>query len=177
MMSLNMTAMQKSVTKYFMSITLFLFFSNAVFAVENQYSVGHGALDVFNKDGFLSTPVWVQAWLVILISTFIASTYFAWKHALARWATGGFILSMTMGHTVFGLLGLPFLGGSIAIMHLVCWSPTLFFLLLKRPFFNNNEQVSFRIWSGSMTGVLIFSFVFDIRDTAIYISHVSAFIN
>jgi hypothetical protein len=83
---------------------------------------------------------------------------------------------MTMGHTVFELLNLPFLGGSIAIMHLVCWSPVLFLLLLKRPFFNSNEQVGFRVWSALMAGVLIFSFIFDIRDAVIYINYISVYI-
>lgn len=166
--------MQNPVTKSLMSIALLLFYPNSGWAVESQYSVGHGALDVFNKDGFLTTPLWVQVWVVLLISTFVMGFYFAWKHPLARWAVGGFILSMTMGHTVFELLNLPFLGGSIAIMHLVCWSPMLFLLLLKRPYLNVNESIGFRVWSGLMTAVLIFSFVFDIRDAAIYLSHALA---
>lgn len=164
--------MQNLVTKSLMSIALLLFFSNAALAVESQYSVGHGALDVFNKDGFLATPLWVQVWVVLLISTFVIGFYFAWKHSLARWAVGGFILSMTMGHTVFGLLNLPFLGGSIAIMHLICWSPALLILLVKRPYFDANERVSFRVWSALIVNVLIFSFIFDIRDAAVYINHV-----
>lgn len=147
-------------------------FSNMALA-HDHYKVGHGALDIFNGEGFLATPTWVQAWVVILISCFIVSVYFSWKHPLARWATGGFILSMTMGNTLFTLLGLPFLGGSIAIMHLVCWSPALLVLLMKRPYFNVDEAISFRIWSGLMVCVLIFSFVFDVRDAVIYISHVS----
>jgi len=142
-------------------------------ASESQYVTGHGALNIFNAEGFQSTPTWVQTWLILLIGTFIAGFYFSLKHALARWASVGFICSMTMGHTVFELLNLPFLGGSIAIMHLLCWSPALVALAMKRPFLNTNEMTSFRIWSGLMLSVLIFSFVFDIRDALIYINHVS----
>jgi hypothetical protein len=162
-----------SVIPSLIMIVSFLILPNMVFGSESQYSVGHGALDTFNQEGFLATPRWVQIWVLILMGTFIAGFYFAWKHALARWSVGGFILSMTMGQTVFALFNLPFLGGSIAIMHLVCWSPALFLLLLKRPYFNRHERTSFRVWSSLMTCVLIFSFVFDIRDATIYINHVA----
>ena len=147
--------------------------SSFALGLDPQYSVGHGALDIFNQEGFLATPRWVQIWILILIGTFIVGFYFAWKHSIARWTVGGFIFSMTMGHTVFGFFNLPFLGGSIAIMHLVCWSPALLILLIKRPYFNRNERMSFRAWSGLMTSVLIFSFVFDIKDAVIYISHIA----
>ncbi|MBD5770874.1 hypothetical protein [Marinomonas colpomeniae] len=155
-----------------MAVSL-LILPSIAFGLDSQYFVGHGALDIFNQEGFLVTPRWVQIWILILIGTFIAGFYFAWKHSIARWAVGGFIFSMTMGHTIFGLLNLPFLGGSIAIMHLVCWSPALLIFLIKRPYFNCNERMSFRAWSGLMTSVLIFSFVFDIKDALIYISHVA----
>lgn len=163
----------KQAPKLFFLLILSVVFPSLGFAAESQYTIGHGALNVFNREGFLSTPTWVQAWLVVLIGTFIAGFYFAWKHPLARWAVVGLILSMTMGHTVFTLLNLPFLGGSIAIMHIVCWSPTLLVLLLQRPFLNANETNGFRIWSGLMVSVLIFSFAFDIRDAIIYINHFS----
>lgn len=161
------------VPKLILLLILGIVFPSIGFTAENQYAAGHGALNVFNGEGFLSTPTWVQAWLVLLLGTFITGFYFAWKLPVARWAVVGFILSMTMGHTVFNLLNLPFLGGSIAIMHIVCWSPALLVLLLKRPFLNADEKSSFRIWSALMTSVLIFSFVFDIRDAMTYINHFS----
>ena len=169
-----MNTMQSTIApKLITLLILSAFFPSLGFAAESQYVAGHGALNVFNGEGFLSTPTWVQGWLVLLLGTFIVGFYFSWKHSLARWAAVGFVLSMTMGHTVFELLNLPFLGGSIAIMHIACWSPALLVLLLKRPFLNANEKSSFRIWSGLMVSVLVFSFVFDIRDAIIYINHFS----
>ncbi|PWQ99647.1 hypothetical protein DKT75_00825 [Leucothrix arctica] len=140
---------------------------------ENIYAPGHTALDVFDADGFKSSPSWVQIWVGFMLSTFAVGIFFVWKHALARWAIGGLIASMATGHYTFVLLGLPFLGGSIAIMHIICWTPALILLLINLPFLNQQEPMVFRIWSGVMTGVITFSFIFDVRDAAIYINHVS----
>ncbi|MFS1522900.1 hypothetical protein ACL7TT_02100 [Microbulbifer sp. 2304DJ12-6] len=140
---------------------------------EEQYIAGHGALEVFNAHGFMQTPTWVQIWVCFLAITFLVGFYFAWKHPLARWTSGGFILSAAGGSMAFALLRLPFLGGSIALMHILCWLPGLILLLIHRPFLNTNEPAGFRIWAGTITGVILFSFIFDIRDAVIYIDHIS----
>ncbi|MFT5032707.1 MAG: hypothetical protein ACI89D_000937 [Bermanella sp.] len=149
-------------------------FSTAAIAVDSGYAIGHGALEVFNDDAIELAPTWLKIWLALMLGTFAAGLYFSWKHPLARWATGGFLVSITTGGIVFTSLGLPFLSGGISIMHIACWSPALALLLLKRPFLDPSELTSFRIWSGIMTGVIIFSFFFDIRDAAIYLSHISS---
>jgi len=148
-------------------------FPQIVRATEEQYTKGHGALEVFSDGGILLSPTWVQIWVPFLLITFVIGVYFAWKHPLARWVVAGFIVSMMIGRIVFELLGLPFLGGSIAIVHLVCWSPLLILLLLKRPYFDTNEPASFRVWSAVLTGVIVFSFIFDIRDAVIYVNHIN----
>ncbi len=145
--------------------------SVSAIAAETEYAHGHGALEIFDGAGFLETPLWVQIWVVLLLSTFVVGFCFAIKHPIARWSSAGLIASLTSGHAVFDLLGLPFLGGSIAIMHIVCWTPALWFLLSKRPFLDTHYSNAFRLWSAVMTFVILFSFVFDIKDAAIYISH------
>ena len=158
-------------SKKLMLLFLGIFTSASVISAETEYAHGHGALEIFDGAGFLGTPTWVQIWVVLLISTFVIGFYFALKHPIARWSSAGLIVSLTSGHTVFELLGLPFLGGSIAIMHIVCWTPALFILLAKRPFFDTNYSNAFRIWSAAMTAAILFSFVFDIKDAAVYINH------
>lgn len=148
-------------------------YSTVAIGAEGGYAAGHGALEVFNDTAMQLTPTWVKAWLAIMLGTFAAGLYFAWKHPLARWAVGGFLVSLTTGSTIFALLGLPFLSGSISIMHVMCWTPALVLLVLNRPFLNPAEPKGFRIWSGVMTAVILFSFVFDIKDAAIYINHIS----
>jgi hypothetical protein len=165
------TTLQTVVLK---SIILTLFFvpTITVTGAEQEYALGHGALEVFGGDGFKQTPTWVQAWVGFMLATFAVGLFFSWKHPLARWVVSGLVLSASCGGAIFAFLGLPFLGGSIAITHLVFWTPALIFLLIKRPFFNMAEPTAFRVWSAVITGVIIFSFVFDIRDAAVYILHI-----
>ena len=59
----------------------------------DDYPKGHGALEVFDDPGFAATPLWVRIWLGFLISTFAVGLVFAWKHPIARWAIGGFVVS------------------------------------------------------------------------------------
>lgn len=156
---------------WLIATSLLLTTANALGA--EVYAKGNGALEVFDADGMAASPTWVMAWVGFMMVTFAIGLFvFAWKKPIARWAAGGFIVSAATGAAVFNALGLPFLSGSIAIMHLVCWTPALILLLVKRPFADAAEGRWFRIWSGVMTFVILFSFVFDIRDAFIYISHV-----
>lgn len=136
-----------------------------------EFAPGYGALDVFNGEGIAATPLWIRIWFAVMIGTFAAGLMFVWRHATAGWAVGGFLLPFLIAGPIFKAFGLPFLGGSIAIAHLVFWTPALILLLLRRPFFDPTEGSSYRIWSAAMTGVIVFSFVFDIRDAAIYTLH------
>jgi len=51
----------------------------------------------------------------------------------------GFIVSASTGEAVFRDLGLPFLSGAIAIMHIVCWTPALVLLLTRKPFLDPEQ--------------------------------------
>jgi len=140
----------------------------------DDYAKGNGALEVFDAEGISASPAWVQIWVGFMLLMFAIGLFvFAWKRPLARWVAGGFIVSAATGEMVFGALGLPFLSGAIAIMHLVCWTPGLILLLTQRPFANPEEGRWYRLWTGLMTGTILFSFVFDIRDAFIYISHLA----
>ena len=157
-----------------MGLFIATIFCSSAIGAESNYAHGHTALDVFDADGFKETPIWVQVWVGFMGATFAAGLFFVWKHTLARWAVGGFIASMASGQFTFALLDLPFLAGSISIMHIACWTPALILMLIKRPFFNQKESMKFRIWSGIMTGVIVFSFLFDVKDALIYINHASS---
>jgi len=139
-----------------------------------EYAKGHGALEDFSGDGFAASPQWVQAWVMFMLATFaVGLLVFAWRKPIARWAAGGFILGAVFSAFAPAALGLPNLSGSIAIAHLIFWTPALVLLLRQRPFNNPEEGMAFRIWSGVMTFVILFSFIFDIRDAVIYLGHVS----
>jgi hypothetical protein len=133
------------------------------------YELGHGALEVFNADAMANTPQWVQIWLMFMAASFAVGLLFVWRHAIARWVVGGFLLGMLLSGVLTSGLGLASLSGLIACVHLICWSPALYQLLTKRPFLA--ELSAFSIWSGVITFVIIFSFIFDVRDAAIYLNH------
>ena len=149
-----------------------LLWSTGAWAAES-YPKGHGALQVFDAEGMAVTPTWVKLWVGFLMATFAAGLLFVWRHPIARWTTGGFLVSAGTGALVFSALGLPFLSGSIAIMHIICWMPALLMLILKRPFLNPEEGLGYRIWAGVITFAILFSFIFDFRDAGIYIAHVT----
>jgi hypothetical protein len=149
-------------------------FWNAGVPQAAAYPKGIGALQVFDGGAFSAAPLAVQAWLIFMVSTFLVGlVFYAWRRPVARWAGGGFVFSLLTGHLFFASLSLPMLSGSIAIWHIVCWSPALILLLLRRPFLNQDENLWYRLWSGAMTGVILISFIFDFRDAAIYIDHFS----
>lgn len=139
-----------------------------------DYPQGIAALERFDPEIFPLIPLPIQLWLVFLVLTLLAGLIFVRKQPIARWVSGGFIVSLSTGHLVFEkLLGLPMLSGSIGLWHVVCWTPGLVLLLIQRPYLNADESRWFRIWSGTATAVILFSFVFDIRDAIIYINHFS----
>ena len=150
-----------------------LIISGASFGAE-EYAKGHGALEVFDAEGIALAPMWVKLWVGFMLLMFATGLIaFAWKQPIARWTSGGFIVSASTGAVVFSSLGLPFLSGSIAIMHLVCWMPGLIYLVIKRPFLDAEQGLWFKVWSGLMLFTIVFSFVFDLRDAYIYIVHIS----
>ena len=157
------------------AFTMLALYTPLAFAAvdESSYESGHGALQRFSSGaGIAATPLWVQIWLILLGATFLSSLFFVRKHPIARWAIGGILVSVPLTPVIVRSLGWPFLGGAIALGHLVFWSPALFLLLTRRPFLDEANSPAFRFWAIMMTSVIIISFVFDIRDTAIYLRHV-----
>ncbi len=161
---------QNSFVLFRVLVALTAFWSVSAAGAE-EFASGPGALEIFDDEGFAATSLAVKLWLAFLVSTFAAGLFFVWTRPLARWVVGGLLLSLSTGHIVFAALGLPMLGGSIALWHIVCWTPGLLLLLVKHPFTDPNEDRPYRIWSLVITTVILVSFVFDIRDAAIYIAH------
>ena len=137
-----------------------------------EYTKGHQALQVFDQDGMAAAPRWVMLWVMFMAASFAAGLFFVLRHAIARWVVGGFIVGFAVT-AIAPMLGVVVLSGFIALVHIICWSPGLYQLLSKRPFLPGNDGYSaFSIWSGLITGVILFSWIFDIRDAAIYLQHI-----
>lgn len=149
---------------------LFLFsFFLATTAQAQEYPKGHGALEIFDAEGMEAAPQWVMTWIMFMAASFAAGLLFVWKHPVARWVVGCFVAGI-VALTISAQFGVRQLSGFIALMHIVFWSPALYQLLTKRPFIA--EKITpFSIWSGLITAVILFSFIFDFRDAAIYLNH------
>jgi hypothetical protein len=130
---------------------------------------GHGALEIFDAAGQANTPQWVMIWIYFMAASFVAGLLFVKNHLIARWVVGGFVLGIMCTTALGKAFGLPPISGFIATIHIIFWSPALYQLLTKRPFLE--ERTAFSIWSGIITLVILFSFVFDIRDSFIYLTH------
>ncbi len=134
------------------------------------YPSGHTALEVWDAEGQANAPQWVQVWLMIMLASFALGLLFVWKRVEARWVVGGFITAILISRLAIPAVGVVKLSGLVALVHLIFWSPALYLLLKNRPFMK--ERSLFAIWSGLITAVILFSFIFDIRDAAIYLDHI-----
>ncbi len=141
----------------------------AMGATAQDMAHGNGALEIFDSEGQANSPRWVMAWIMIMLATFAAGLLFVWKRYEARWVVGGLILGFVALGILTGPLGVVPLSGFIALIHLIFWTPGLIVLLRRRTFLK--ERSVYGVWTGLMTVVILFSFVFDIRDAAIYIDH------
>lgn len=131
---------------------------------------GNGALELFDAEGMAASPAWVRYWIMVMMATFVIGIVFAIRQVQARWVmawiASGFV---TMGILTRGF-GWPELSGFIALLHLLFWTPALIILLRNRTFLKDRSL--FGYWTGLITFVILFSFIFDIRDAAIYLDHV-----
>lgn len=140
-------------------------------AFGQEIAHGNGALELFDAEGQANSPTWVKIWLPIMLGTFALGLVFVWKRIEARWVVGCVIAGFVAMAILFGGLGMPQLSGFIALMHLVFWTPALVVLLRRRTFLK--ERSLYGAWTGLVTAVILFSFIFDIRDAAIYLDHIS----
>ncbi len=147
---------------------LCLILSTAALAATG-YESGHTALEVWDAEGQANAPQWVRTWLVIMITSFALGLLFVWKRVEARWVVGGLITTILMIRFGIPAMGIVKLSGLVALVHLICWSPALYLLIKNRPFMK--ERSLYALWSGLITAVILFSFIFDIRDAAIYLDH------
>jgi len=160
---------------------LFLFIIASIFIViifltpiealaQENPQLGHGALDLWNTDAIAKAPTWVQYWLFAMLSSFALGLLFVWRRVEARWIVGGIVASMMASRLVVPALGLVQYAGLTSLLHLIFWTPGLFLLLKNRPFMK--ERSLYGLWTGLILAVIIFSFIFDIRDAAIYLDYI-----
>ena len=142
------------------------------FAASAQaYEPGHLALEVWNDEGRASAPGWVKIWLRIMAISFLTGLVFVFHKVEARVVLGGLFIGLMFSRGLGAVTDVVMLSGLVALIHVIFWSPGLYMLLTRRPFLK--ERSFYAAWSGLITLVILFSFIFDIRDAAIYIDHVT----
>ncbi|MEO9468322.1 hypothetical protein [Parasphingorhabdus sp.] len=134
------------------------------------YEPGNQALQLWNDEGIANSPQWVQTWLMVMLASFAVGLLFVWKRVEARWVVGGFITAILLSRLGIPALGIVKLSGLVALVHLIFWSPGLYLLLKNRPFLT--ERSFYALWSALITVVILFSFIFDVRDAVIYLDYV-----
>ena len=135
------------------------------------YEHGNGALQIWDAEGQANAPAWVQVWLGIMAVSMLSGFLFIWKYVEARWVVGCVFVGILVTRFLVPALPVVKFSGLIALLHLVFWSPALFILLKNKPF---TKGLSFyAVWSGLITSVILFSFIFDIRDAAIYLHYLA----
>ena len=139
-------------------------------ALAQEVAHGNGALELFDAEGQANSPLWVQIWLPILLASFILGLFFVRSRVEARWVVGCVIAGFVAMGILMAGFGMPQLSGFIALMHLIFWTPALIVLLKRRTFLS--ESSLYAKWTGLVTATILFSFIFDIRDAAIYLDHI-----
>jgi len=134
-----------------------------------NYVSGHQPLEIWDNAARASMPAWINYWLAILIGTFFLGVFFVRHRVEARWAVGGFVAMMLMSFASGKVFNLVPLSGLFSVIHLICWTPVLYLLLTRRPFLQGRSL--YAIWSAALTVFILFSFLFDIPDAAIYLDH------
>lgn len=158
--------------KYLLTIVILILLPINAFAnnADAPYAAGNDALELWNAQGIANSPKWVQYWLIIMMGSFALGLLFIWKHIEARFVVGGLIVGMLFSKFILEqVIGLAPLSGLVALMHLIFWSPALYLLIKNRPF--ARERSFYAYWSGWITMVILFSFIFDIRDAVIYLDY------
>ena len=151
-------------------LTILLSLCGVSVAQEGElYTPGHGALQVFDEQGWQATPQWVQVWIGIMAMSFLAGILFLKNHIPARWLIGGFVAGILFSKIAFSVFDLLPLSGLVALVHIVFWSPGLYKLVKEHAFLGPLSAYS--VWAGWITFVVLFSFFFDMRDAAIYLNH------
>jgi len=142
--------------------------------VGQTFEPGNHALDLWGGmmggDGLTASPLWVQIFLNGLFVSGLVGILFMRKHVPARWAAGGFLAGVFNTFYLIPALPIVSLGGMYAVMHFILWTPGLYLLLKERAFLKSMNR--YAIWAGIVVCIILFSYIFDVRDTSIYLPYI-----
>lgn len=137
------------------------------------FESGYKALEIWDDKAMQTAPLALKIWLYFMTAVLAAGLLFIWRHPIARWIVGGTIGIILAVGFLAPALGLVTYAGLASLSHLIFWSPGLYLLLKEKPFLKGRSP--FAIWSGVVCAMILISFVFDVRDAAIYLYYMAGF--
>ncbi len=142
--------------------------------VEENFVPGNLPLQLWGGtmggDGLANSPEWVQNFLLFLTVMALVSIIFMPRRLEARWAGGGLLAGIFNTFWVIPNLPIVSLGGMYAVMHFILWLPGYYLLLKNRPYMKGWSL--YGIWCALVTFIMTFSFIFDVRDTSVYVPYI-----
>ncbi|MFT7639236.1 MAG: hypothetical protein ACI9G1_000967 [Pirellulaceae bacterium] len=129
------------------------------------------SLRVWDNSARLGLQPLLKAWLLFLVLAFLAAGCFVYTHVPARWVLGGFVLSHVIVFVLSVAKNYVLRHGMVSLLHVVCWAPGLVFSMLDIE--GRQDWGTYRIWSYTITAVIIVAFIFDIRDASRYLYSLS----
>ena len=135
-----------------------------------DYPKGHYPLQIFEIG---RSPRNLKIWIVVSIAWILLGLFFAWHHPTAQWVVGGWAagIASLIAANLISKSVLFRLSGFLALTHVVFWSPALYRLITEHPFLAS-DVTPYSIWSGGVTAIMLFSYIFDIPYSFTYLKHV-----
>lgn len=130
---------------------------------------GYKALQVWDEAAMANAPTALKIWLWFMMAVFAVGLLFIFRHRPARWLIGGFVAMALVAVFLVPAMGLAMFTGLAALLHVIFWTPGLYLLLREAAFLKGLSV--YGVWAGVMALVILISFIFDVRDAAIYLDH------
>lgn len=135
--------------------------------MENLKS-GHGALQIWDKAAILSSPLELKAWLLVMACSFLGGLFFIKKNLGAKMVIICVFSGLGFTKLIAPLIEITVFSGLVALTHVLLWPAALVFLF--------KDAISgrgiYKYWSIWVSGVMLASLVFDVRDAYIYLRYI-----
>jgi hypothetical protein len=125
------------------------------------------SLEVWDNAARTSLPVWLMAWLGLLVVTFLGSLAFVRHHVAARWVLGGFVLSHGIVAIIEGGGLATMRNGLVSVTHVLGWTLSAVALIGALP--STDPRTPYGFWCRALLAIIAIAFVFDVRDAALYL--------
>ena len=151
---------------------LLIFIPYRLIAEETHTSIDQ-AFQLADAQGIKNSPTWVKIWLLVANLSFFSSLWFVKNLKAPRWLAAGFAGSVISQIFLSTIVGVTPVYGMFATTHILFWSPGYIKLIKEKAY--KHPKSRYAMWSSWMIAVISFSFIFDLRNSIIYIEQILKF--